>query len=103
MGGSAASQKYRDGPDHRTVALMTLYDEYLQTLEYGVCVDVAVAQATGVIMQRHDLSVAEASEYLCGDAVSLGLQPAELARLILDSQLTRRRVVQGAASGRGCC
>jgi len=68
---------------------MTLYDEYLQTLEYGISDDVAVAQATGVIMQRRNLSVGEASEYLCGDAASLGLEPAQFARLVLDAKLTR--------------
>jgi len=70
---------------------MTLYDEYLETLEYRISDHVAVAQATGVIMQRHDLSVDEAGEYLCGDAASLGLEPAQFARLVLDSHLTRQR------------
>jgi len=70
---------------------MTLYDEYLQTLEYGISDDAAVAQATGVIMQRHHLSVGEASEYVCDEAASLGLEPAQFARMVLDSLLPRRR------------
>jgi hypothetical protein len=71
---------------------MTLYDEFLETLEYGFSSDAVVAQATGVIMQRHHLSVGEAGEYLCRDAAALGLEPAQFARMFLDDHLTRRRV-----------
>jgi len=46
---------------------------------------VAVAQATGVIMQSHDLSVDEASEWLRIDAAVLGMEEAEFAHLVLDS------------------
>src|SRR3954453_11624685 len=101
MSGSAASQKNRDGPDHRTVALMTLYDEYLETLEYGISDHVAVAQATGVIMQRHDLSVDEAGEYLCGNAASFGTRAGPIRsygpRLAFDS--TTARIAPGSAGG----
>jgi AmiR/NasT family two-component response regulator len=46
---------------------------------------VAVAQATGVIMQSHDLDVDEASEWLRIDAAALGMQEAEFAHIVLDS------------------
>jgi AmiR/NasT family two-component response regulator len=70
---------------------MNPFDEYLGPLEYAMSNQTAVAQATGVIMQRHNLSAGEASKHLCAHAASLGLQPAQFARMLLDWQLPRRR------------
>ena len=46
---------------------------------------VAVQQAVGVLMQRHDLSESRARTCLYDDAAVLNLRPAELAHMVVDS------------------
>jgi len=46
---------------------------------------VAVQQAVGVLMQRHDLSESQARTFLYDDAVVLNLRPAEFAHIVVDS------------------
>jgi AmiR/NasT family two-component response regulator len=53
---------------------------------------VAVQQAVGVLMQRHDLSESQARTFLYEDAAVLNLRPAEFAHLVVDStRLLARR------------
>lgn len=53
---------------------------------------VAVQQAVGVLMQRHDLSESQARTVLYDDAVVLNLRPAEFAHIVVDStRLSKRR------------
>jgi hypothetical protein len=79
-----------DGARYETACLMNLYDEFLESLDYGISDRAAVAQALQVIMQRHNLSADQAREYLCGDLAGLGVDPAHFARLVLDASMLAR-------------